>query len=293
MPSKPATLIEQAGDADPAFATTLAKGLAVLETFSGKSARLSNSEIAIATGLARPTVARLTQTLCELGYLNRTSERGKYRLWIRALSLAHPLLAEMTFRQIARPLMQELAASVRGTVSVGMLDGLDLIYIETARSGDLGGHIPDIGSTVPLVRMAMGRSLLSMLPMSEQRVLERRYVAERPDIWRKYEIAVGEGLREISERGFCASRGDWVSSIHAVGTPLFRDDGEGGICFAINCGIPAFRLRTKELEGEIGPRLLDLARAIRIAASLPEPPMPAAETNKRKGVPMKSKSRSR
>jgi DNA-binding IclR family transcriptional regulator len=293
MALKPAAMIEEAGDAAPAFATTLAKGLAVLETFSGKSARLSNSEIAIATGLARPTVARLTQTLCDLGYLKRTSERGKYRLWLRALSLAHPLLAEMTFRQIARPLMQELAASVRGTVSIGMLDGLDLIYIETARSGALGAHIPDIGSTVPLVRMAMGRSLLSMLPVNEQRALERRYVAERPDVWRKCEPAVGKGLREISERGFCASRGDWVSSIHAVGAPLFRDDEQGGICFAINCGIPAFRLRTEELEREIGPRLLDLARAIRVAASLPEPRTTAAETPKRKGVPMKSRSRSR
>ena len=286
MPMKPAAMIEQAGDADPAFATTLAKGLAVLEAFSGASARLSNSEIAIATGLARPTVARLTQTLCDLGYLNRTSERGKYRLWTRALSIAHPLLAEMTFRQIARPLMQELSASVRGTVSIGMLDGLDLIYVETARSGDLGAHIPDIGSTVPLVRMAMGRSLLSMLPESERRALEDRYVAERPELWGTYEAAVNDGLSEISERGFCASHGDWVSSIHSVGTPLFRDDGEGGICFAINCGIPAFRLRTDELEGEIGPRLLDLARAIRVAARLPEPPMPAAaNARKRKGVP--------
>lgn len=286
-------MIEQAGDADPAFATTLAKGMAVLEAFSGKSARLSNSEISIATGIARPTVARLTQTLCDLGYLNRTSERGKYRLWMRALSLAHPLLAEMTFRQIARPFMQELAASVRGTVSIGMLDGLDLIYIETARSGDFGAHIPDIGSTVPLVRMAMGRSLMSMLPLSEQRALERRYVVERPGLWRKYEPAVRDGLREISERGFCASRGDWVSSIHSVGTPLFCDDEDGGICFAINCGIPAFRLRTDELEGEIGPRLLDLARAIRVAARLPDPPMQAAETRKRKSGPIKSRSPSR
>jgi DNA-binding IclR family transcriptional regulator len=293
MGLKPAAMIEQAGDADPAFATTLAKGLAVLEAFSDKSARLSNSEIAIATGLARPTVARLTQTLCDLGYLNRTSERGKYRLWTRALSIAHPLLAEMTFRQIARPLMQELSASVRGTVSIGMLDGLDLIYVETARSGDLGAHIPDIGSTVPLVRMAMGRSLLSMLPVSERRSLESRYAAERPDLWRKYESAVGNGLREISERGFCASRGDWVASIHSAGTPLFRDDEEGGICFAINCGIPAFRLRAEELEGEIGPRLLDLARSIRVAARLPEPPMPATEADKRKGAPTKSKSSSR
>jgi hypothetical protein len=66
-PSAETVLAESAGDA--AFATTLAKGLVVLEAFEAGASLLGNMEIAARTGIPRPTVARLTHTLAELGYL--------------------------------------------------------------------------------------------------------------------------------------------------------------------------------------------------------------------------------
>ena len=46
--------------ADPAFATTLAHGLDVLAAFRNRSGSLSNADLALHTGLSRPTVSRLT-----------------------------------------------------------------------------------------------------------------------------------------------------------------------------------------------------------------------------------------
>ena len=126
-------LAESAGDA--AFATTLAKGLVVLEAFDADAPMLGNMELSARTGIPRPTVARLTHTLAELGYLRHDQDLAKYRLGARALRMVRPLLASMKFRQVARPLMQELAQSVRGTVSIGLLDGTAMIYVESARSG--------------------------------------------------------------------------------------------------------------------------------------------------------------
>ena len=79
----------------------------MLESFSAQRPILSTAEIATLTGLKRPTAARLAFTLVELGYLART-EKG-YRLGLRALTIVHPVLASMDVRQIARPLMQDLA----------------------------------------------------------------------------------------------------------------------------------------------------------------------------------------
>ncbi|MBS0518876.1 MAG: helix-turn-helix domain-containing protein, partial [Proteobacteria bacterium] len=138
--SAEAVLAESAGDA--AFATTLAKGLVVLEAFEAGAPLLGNMELSARTGLPRPTVARLTHTLAELGYLRYDRDLAKYRVGARALRVARPLLAGMPFRQIARPLMQDLAESVRGTVSIGLLDGTSAIYVESARSGNVGPHVP-------------------------------------------------------------------------------------------------------------------------------------------------------
>ena len=161
-PSAETVLAESAGDA--AFATTLAKGLVVLEAFEAGAPMLGNMELAARTGIPRPTVARLTHTLAELGYLRYDQDLAKYRLGARALRMAHPLLAGMQFRQVARPMMQELAQSVRGTVSIGLLDGTAMIYVETARSGDVGPHTPDIGMPIPVVMTAMGRAAAAATP---------------------------------------------------------------------------------------------------------------------------------
>jgi hypothetical protein len=116
-PSAAAALADSAHDA--AFATTLAKGLVVLEAFKAGATRLGNMELSASKGITRPTVARLTHTLAELGYLIYDRDLAKYRVGVRALRMAHPLLADMPFRQVARPLMQEVAQSLRGTVSIG------------------------------------------------------------------------------------------------------------------------------------------------------------------------------
>src|ERR1700759_5335133 len=104
MSGSKAAQIEDAFLKSSDFATTLAKGMAIMESFSAQRPVLSSAQIAAATGLKRPTVARLAFPLTELGYLMRVD--GGYRLALRSLPLIHPLLAGMSVRQIARPLMQ-------------------------------------------------------------------------------------------------------------------------------------------------------------------------------------------
>lgn len=262
LPSRSAgaALAESAGDA--AFATTLAKGLAVLEAFGTGTTLLGNMELAARTGLSRPTVARLTRTLADLGYLRYDPALAKFRPGARALRTVRPLLAGMRFRQAARPLMQDLAESVRGTVSIGLLDGTSAIYVETARSGDVGPHVPDIGLPIPVLMTAMGRAAASLLSVSDAALLEERIASDDPEAWAAWRETWRTGLRQCAERGFCSCFGEYMASIHAVAAPLFHSR-ELDQTFSINCGIPAFRLQPGQLEAEIGPRIRALADAIR------------------------------
>ncbi len=278
-PSAAAALAGSADDA--AFATTLAKGLVVLEAFKAGATVLGNMELSARTGIPRPTVARLTHTLAELGYLRYDGGLAKYRLGPRALRLAHPLLADMQFRQLARPMMQELAQSVRGTVSIGLLDGTSMIYVETARSGDVGPHVPDIGMPIPVVMTAMGRAAAATLPAADAALLEERIKAEDAELWNAFGDNYRSGLAQCADRGFCTCFGEYMASIHAVAAPLFHAR-ELKQSFSINCGIPAFRLQPGQLEAEIGPRIAALADSIRAIAREAKPPMDAAKHNKKR-----------
>ncbi len=270
VPSRSAEMVLAEGTGDAAFATTLAKGLVVLEAFEAGASVLGNMEISERTGIPRPTVARLTHTLAELGYLHHDQDLAKYRLGTRALRMAHPLLAGMQFRQAARPLMQEVAESVRGTVSIGLLDGTAMIYVETARSGNVGPHFPDIGMPIPVILTAMGRAGSATLPATALALLEQRIKTDDADLWAACRENYHAGIRQCAERGFCTCYGEYMASIHAVAAPLFyaRNLKQS---FAINCGIPAFRLQSGQIESEIGPRIKALAASIRSLINESEP----------------------
>ena len=280
-PSAETVLAESAGDA--AFATTLAKGLVVLEAFEAGAPVLGNMEISVRTGIPRPTVARLTHTLAELGYLRYDQDLAKYSLGARALRMAHPLLAGMQFRQVARPLMQELAQSVRGTVSIGLLDGTAMIYVETARSGDVGPHVPDIGTPIPVILTAMGRAAAAILPAKESALLEGRMKTDSAELWSAHRDKYRAGIRQCADQGFCTCFGEYMASIHAVAAPLFHSRNLKQ-SFSINCGIPAFRLQPGQLEAEFGPRIRALAATIRSLVNEAEPTIESREQHKKKAA---------
>lgn len=247
--------------ADPGFATTLAHGLRLLETFRNSTGVLSNGELAQRTGLSRPTVSRLASTLEELGYLRR-DQNGRYAPDIGILAIAYPLLAGLKVRQLARPLMREFASFAGGTVSIATPFGLDFIYLQTLRMNDTAPHVPDIGFTSSLALTAVGRALLSLYTDDELQAFIEKMKADRADEWRSTGASTLAAIDTCRERGFAVSIGEWRPEIHGVAAPLYRTtDGQ---CLAVNCGIPSYRFSPDQVERDCGPRMLGLARSIRV-----------------------------
>lgn len=251
---------------DPSFATTLAHGLDVLAAFRNSPGSLSNGELALHTGLSRPTVSRLTHTLAELGYLKRDA-KGRFELGLGILAAAYPVLSALKVRQLARPLMRDFAAYAGGTVSIAMPFGLDFIYVETLRTTDAVPHIPDVGFTGSLATTAVGRALLSLATKEEVDHYVQATRAERPDEIDYVRTRTLPDIELCRERGFAVSLGEWRREIFGVAAPLYRTPS--GDCLSVNCGIPSFRFSAEQIERECGPRMLGLARSIRSLVAAP------------------------
>ena len=253
--------IKPPGDqADPSFATTLAHGLDVLAAFRNSTGSLSNAELALHTGLSRPTVSRLTYTLAQLGYLKRNA-KGRFEPGLGILATAYPVLSALKVRQIARPLMRDFAAYAGGTVSIAMPFGLDFIYVETLRTTDAVPHVPDVGFVGSLATTAVGRALLSLFTPEELEQYVQTVKAERPEEFDYVRTRTLPDIELCRERGFGISLGEWRREIFGVGAPLYRTSS--GDCLSVNCGIPSFRFSAEQIERECGPRILGLARSIR------------------------------
>src|SRR5579885_249580 len=80
------------GETGPDFIEALARGLDVIRAFEPNRPIMTLSEVAAATGLARPTARRMLLTLEKLGYVRRAASRSHRA----CLSLAWPILARPT-----------------------------------------------------------------------------------------------------------------------------------------------------------------------------------------------------
>ena len=250
-------------DKDRQFVVALARGLDVLRAFRRGESMLGNHEIAERTGLPKPTVSRLTHTLTRLGYLVPCDRSGKYQLGVAVLSLGYVALANMDIRQIARPLMQQLADHSDAAVSLGSRDRDSMVYVENCRGhGTLTLRL-DIGSRIPIATTAMGRALLAVLPEAERHELLAGLRRHWPGDWGPLQAGIDQALDDHRRRGFTLSVGEWHKDVHAVGVAVVPPDG--GPPMALNCGGAAFLLPRATLEEDFGPRLVRVARDIEAA----------------------------
>ncbi|NMO17056.1 IclR family transcriptional regulator [Pyxidicoccus fallax] len=248
---------------DRQFVTALARGLEILRAFTPQRPLLGNQELAASTGLPKPTISRLTHTLTRLGYLTYSERLGKYQLGTRVLALGFAALSNMGVRDLARPLMQELADYANVPVSLGSRDRLNVVYVEHCRSTAAVTLRLDIGSRLPLATTAMGRALLAALPEGERNYLMRHMAKREPEKWPRIQAGIEQAMEEYQTHGFTLSIGDWDKDVNAVGVPFIPPDGSGILAF--NCGGPSFLLPRQRLLLDLGPRLVNLVRNVEAA----------------------------
>lgn len=241
-------------------AQTLVRGLALLRAFGADEAYLGNKELAERTGLARSTVSRLAKILVELGYLRYAHSIGKYALGTGVLTLAYPLLASLTMRQLARPFMKDLAEAAGGQVSLGMAAGASMVFIETSRSRAHRHTQPEAGATVPILASSMGRAYLAVMERLRREEFVGKLRAVDPVGWAAHGDKVESSVVDYCRLGFTRSFGDIRKEMHACAVPLrSRIDGE---VVVMNVSVPAYTLKRGQLENSIGPRLVVAARHI-------------------------------
>jgi len=250
---------EKSEETDRKFIEALARGLDVLRAFQPGDGFLGNQEIAQRTGLPKSSISRLTYTLTKLGYLSYSDRLEKYQLGSGVLALGYAFVSNLAIRQIAKPLMQELANSTGTAVGLADRDRLDMIYVEYCAPINVTTFRHEIGDKVPMAQSSTGRAYLAALP-DEEREYFLSYVERKAgDTWPKIKAGVDETIEAYRQRGFCYSFGDWDRDVNGVSVPLVMSQGN---IFTFNAGGPAYRLTPEFLQHEVAPRLKNMVRNI-------------------------------
>ena len=247
-------------DPDAKLVSALVRGVSILQCFSNKHQERSARELAELTGLPKPTLFRLTETLCELGLLRYSERLSKYVPGLGLLQLASPVLTRMALRQFARAQMQALADVIEGQVqlAVGHRDTLCLVELANGM-GNTVFH-QEIGVRMSLSRTATGRAYLLGLDDAQRAACLHALQARDPEHAAWLGQCLADARDDLALRGFCRSHGDLHREIESIAVPMSQpQDGELWV-FALS--VPIYNPYAGKLESDLGPRLRTLVRSV-------------------------------
>lgn len=156
------------------------------------------SKLHAETGLPKPTVVRMLDTLIADGYVVRDNMCGGYRVThkVRELDSGYDGIAQII--EASRPCAIDLTAQIKWPVGIGIFDG-DAIAIHFwtgtispwVHANTMLGHRPN------LITSAMGRAYMAFCPDDQRDLLIARF---RNDPTRKFGRAEEAEYRELLTR---------------------------------------------------------------------------------------------
>jgi len=258
VPAHPAVGSRPAGEET---SRSLVYGLELLRQFTARQPERGITELARELNVSRSTAHRYAATCLELGYLEQSATR-RYRLTRRCAQPGMAALEAFAPMRAARPILRELRAQTGRTVSLAVLDGADVLYLQRLCGFQRGQYRLEralglgAGSRRPAQDTAAGRALLAAVGEVEVR-------GERPP--RVHEA--------VHERGLTVDDGALPGPARGLALAISAP-APGASTSAIEITVPAESLRAAELLATLGEPLRQAGAAL--GAALQAAPLGAS-----------------
>lgn len=238
--------------------SALSKGLAILRLFTHESPVLSLTDIVNATRMTKSTAFRVLSTLEDEGYLVRDEAR-RYRPGVRVLELGFAALRGLDTLHVARPHLEQLARDTAETVSLAVLDGEEIVYVDRVRNRAIVGLLFDIGSRAPAHCTGLGKALLAELEDADLATMFDQPLTR----YTEFTITDADELREdlelVRDRGYALNDQELAIGLRTIAAPIRRPLGEPA---ALGVSGPVTSMTLDRIQESIAPALLRAVQAI-------------------------------
>jgi IclR family KDG regulon transcriptional repressor len=235
-------------------ARSLERGLQILRLFSEAKPEWKVSEMSDELDVPLASAYRIVRVLERSGYLERPRAGPSLRLGLPFLRLASVVLSGLDLREVARPIMRELATDLGETALLVVPSADAAVCIENVEgSFPIRPRSIAIGEQLSFNAGALTLAILAFLPDEER---ERILRAPLPQIAEETLVdpdRIRERCQQIRRTGISYSRGEIVPGTAAIASPIFSSDD-------------------RSVAGSVGltglaERIVDFDKVIRSAAS--------------------------
>ncbi len=200
----------------------LTRGLAILRALNEHN-YASALQLSRVTGLPRPTVYRLLDTLIAAGYVAHGTRPDIYRLTIAVRALSDGFNDEAWMTEIAAPIIAELGQTIVWPTDIATFDGEAMVVRETTHaSSPLSINREKAGFRAPVLLTSLGLAYLAHLGDAERDTILRTIAAsDRPEAaLARDRRAVAALLAQVRRRGYGFREGGISPKTGSIAVPV-------------------------------------------------------------------------
>lgn len=156
-----------ADDADLYLSPPVQRAARLLRHIAAGDAVTHISDTARAIGINRTTLLRLLHTLSAERFIEPRPDGNGWRIGVGLIGLAANSFFSEDVVQISVPVLTKLAESLGLSAHLGVLDGLDVVYVVRRVPNHVFASNIRVGSRLPAHAANMGRIILAHLPPAQ------------------------------------------------------------------------------------------------------------------------------
>jgi DNA-binding IclR family transcriptional regulator len=219
--------------------------------------------------LSTSTTFRLLATLSYYRYISRDEQTNRYSLWLACLELARGFNESFDLRRIALPDLEALRDEVKETVHLGILDQMEIVYIEKLQGLHAIGLMSSrVGGRSPAYCTGIGKALLAF----EKPPVVRKYFRDHP-MHRYTDTTIitfsklDSVLESVRSKGYALDHGEHEAEVRCVAAPIF--DINDAVVAALSISGPAARLEPLEQQQDLIQKARQTASDISVKLGYP------------------------
>ena len=247
--------------AHPLYVGSLEKGFRVLAAFGDDCAALGVTEIALRTGLDKSAAQRFSNTLHQLGFLEKDTSTRRYRPARKLMELAFTYLRHSSLGAAAMPRLIEAGAVYQTTMNLAERDDTSLIY--TVRiPHQKAAYVATVpGRRIPMYCTATGHAILSRMPPDKaEDIIARSLHAENIPGTTVDPKEIMKAVRKARRSGFATTFAQLLPREIAIAAPIVDYRGQPVGAVHIPVYTPAWKL--SDARQKLGPLAIETADAI-------------------------------
>lgn len=201
------------------------KALEILEHLDLKGP-LGITEISNGLSMDKSSVFRALNTLKSRNFVRQDADTLKYCNSYKLLEMGSNVARQSGLGKMANNFMRQLSRRVPGAVSLGVRDGLSVVYIDKIESDTPVRASMKVGQSLPLYCTAIGKAILAFMPADKlNQLLSRLEIKIRTPNTHRSAETLKIDLSEIRRRGYAVDNEEHIPGLFCVAAPVINSSG--------------------------------------------------------------------